>query len=139
MPEARLEDFGSGLTPVSDGWFVVNDIVDNLPTASAGVDVRADFQALAGVGRVLDVDSSGTTPRYRFFDEALPTFLWLRIARDHLRAGGDTGEVWCCPARRQFACERAKVAAAVRLELHLFAESIRESERVVEQAIIDRD
>ena len=24
MPEARLEDFGSGLAPVSDGWFVVN-------------------------------------------------------------------------------------------------------------------
>jgi hypothetical protein len=22
--EARLEDFGSGLTPVSEGWFVVN-------------------------------------------------------------------------------------------------------------------
>ena len=24
MPAARLEDFGSGLTPVTDGWFVVN-------------------------------------------------------------------------------------------------------------------
>jgi uncharacterized cupin superfamily protein len=24
VPEARLEDFGSGLTPVTDGWFVVN-------------------------------------------------------------------------------------------------------------------
>ncbi len=24
MTEARLEDFGSGLTPVTDGWFVVN-------------------------------------------------------------------------------------------------------------------
>lgn len=24
MPEARLEDSGSGLAPVSDGWFVVN-------------------------------------------------------------------------------------------------------------------
>ena len=24
MPEARLEDSGSGLTPVSEGWFVVN-------------------------------------------------------------------------------------------------------------------
>ena len=24
MPEARLEDFGSGLTPVTQGWFVVN-------------------------------------------------------------------------------------------------------------------
>ena len=24
MPEARLEDFGSGLTPASEGWFVVN-------------------------------------------------------------------------------------------------------------------
>ena len=24
MPEARLEDLGSGLTPVTDGWFVVN-------------------------------------------------------------------------------------------------------------------
>ncbi len=24
MPEARLEDVGSGLTPVSEGWFVVN-------------------------------------------------------------------------------------------------------------------
>jgi hypothetical protein len=74
-----------------DGWFSVNDIVENLPTASADVDVKADFHALAGVGRVLDVDQSGTNPRYRFIDEALPTYLWLRIARDHLRAGGDTG------------------------------------------------
>jgi quercetin dioxygenase-like cupin family protein len=24
VPEARLEDFGSGLAPVTDGWFVVN-------------------------------------------------------------------------------------------------------------------
>jgi quercetin dioxygenase-like cupin family protein len=24
VPEAQLEDFGSGLAPVSDGWFVVN-------------------------------------------------------------------------------------------------------------------
>lgn len=24
MPEAQLEDFGSGLVPVSEGWFVVN-------------------------------------------------------------------------------------------------------------------
>ncbi|HEX2376514.1 MAG TPA: cupin domain-containing protein [Gaiellales bacterium] len=24
MPEARLDDFGSGLVPVTDGWFVVN-------------------------------------------------------------------------------------------------------------------
>ncbi len=24
MPEARLEDSGSGLTPVTDGWFIVN-------------------------------------------------------------------------------------------------------------------
>ena len=24
MPEARLEDSGSGLTPVTEGWFVVN-------------------------------------------------------------------------------------------------------------------
>jgi uncharacterized cupin superfamily protein len=24
MPEARLEDFGSGLAPAEDGWFVVN-------------------------------------------------------------------------------------------------------------------
>ena len=24
MPEAQLEDFGSGLAPVTEGWFVVN-------------------------------------------------------------------------------------------------------------------
>ena len=24
VPEAKLEDFGSGLTPVTQGWFVVN-------------------------------------------------------------------------------------------------------------------
>jgi hypothetical protein len=24
VPEARLADFGSGLAPVTDGWFVVN-------------------------------------------------------------------------------------------------------------------
>jgi len=82
-----------------DGWFSVNDIVENLPTAAAGVDVKGDFHALAGVGKVLDVDQSGTNPRYRFIDEALPTYLWLRIARDHLRAGGDTGAMMSTPRK----------------------------------------
>lgn len=76
-----------------DGWFTEADIVENLPPSLNNVDVRAEFDALSRVGRILDVQLDSDPPRYRFIDEALPTYLWLRIARDHLNAGGDTREM----------------------------------------------
>lgn len=76
-----------------DGWFSEGDIVDNLPNHLKAFDVKAEFGALVNVGHVLTVDASLEPPRYRFIDEALPTYLWLRIARDHLKAGRDTGEM----------------------------------------------
>ena len=39
MPEAPLEDFGSGLAPASDGWFVVN-VRDAQWLSSAGGDKK---------------------------------------------------------------------------------------------------
>ena len=75
------------------------DIVDNLPAAMKNYDVRTEFSALAGIGHVLSVDNSVEPPRYRFIDEALPTYLWLRIARDHLKAGREAGEMASAPLK----------------------------------------
>jgi Cdc6-like AAA superfamily ATPase len=82
-----------------DGWFAESDIVDNLPAAMKNYDVRTEFSALAGIGHVLSVDNSVEPPRYRFIDEALPTYLWLRIARDHLKAGREAGEMASAPLK----------------------------------------
>lgn len=76
-----------------DGWFSEADIVENLPPSLNNVDVHAEFAVLSRVGRILDIQPESEPPRYRFVDEALPTYLWLRIARDHLNAGGDTREM----------------------------------------------
>lgn len=76
-----------------DGWFSEGDIVDNLPSHLKSFDVKTEFMALAGIGHVMTIDTSHEPSRYRFIDEALPTYLWLRIARDHLKAGRDTGEM----------------------------------------------
>lgn len=82
-----------------DGWFSEGDIVDNLPNHLKNFDVKTEFGALANIGHVLTVDTSIDPPRYRFIDEALPTYLWLRIARDHLKAGRDTGEMVSQPRK----------------------------------------
>jgi len=76
-----------------DGWFSEADIVENLPANLTHLNVKSEFAALAGIGHVLTTDKTLEPPRYRFIDEAMPTYLWLRIARDHLKAGRDTGEM----------------------------------------------
>lgn len=76
-----------------DGWFTEADISENLPPSLTHVDVKAEFGALAQVARILDIQPDSNPARFRFVDEALPTYLWLRIARDHLNAGGDTREM----------------------------------------------
>ena len=43
MPEARLEDLGSGLTPTNDGWFVVN-VRDAEWWSSDGRGARCGFE-----------------------------------------------------------------------------------------------
>ncbi len=43
MSEARLEDFGSGLAPVTEGWFVVN-VRDAEWLISAGMGARCAFE-----------------------------------------------------------------------------------------------
>jgi uncharacterized cupin superfamily protein len=46
VPEARLEDFGSGLAPVTDGWFVVN-VRDAEWLISEGMGARSAFECEA--------------------------------------------------------------------------------------------
>jgi Cdc6-like AAA superfamily ATPase len=82
-----------------DGWFAESDIVDNLPAHLKSYDVKTEFATLAGIGHVLTIDRTVEPARYKFIDEALPTYLWLRIARDHLKAGRDTGEM-VSPSRK---------------------------------------
>lgn len=76
-----------------DGWFSESDITDNLPAALSGLDVKSEFEGLTRIGRILDVNREIEPTRYRFVDEALPVYLWLRIARDYLKSGRDTGEM----------------------------------------------
>lgn len=71
-----------------DGWFSEGDTLRHLPKGMAPR-CRAELDWLAGEG-ILERDDTGQEPRYRFRDEALPTYLWMLIARDHFREGGNT-------------------------------------------------
>lgn len=73
----------------ADGWFSETNLTGNLPADISGIDVRSELLKLAGQDQILEVDLDGDPPRFRFYDEALPTYLWMRVARDHLREGGD--------------------------------------------------
>ena len=63
----------------------------------------------------------------------------LQVRLQRQDAGGDAGQVRRRPARRRLAGERAEIATAVRLELHLLAQLVREPQRVVEQPLVHRD
>jgi uncharacterized cupin superfamily protein len=71
VPEARLEDLGSGLTPVTDGWFVVN-VRDAEWWSSEGSGARCAFEneygdspvEFAHLGINITVLESGQTGLY---------------------------------------------------------------------------
>ena len=62
MPEARLETFGSGLTPVTQGWFVVNvRDAEWWDSARRGAGARCGFENEYGDSPV-DLPAEVTTP-----------------------------------------------------------------------------
>ncbi len=64
-----------------DGWFSPDDalsLVENCP--SERMTKELNELTLAGV---LERSTDAETARYRFREEPLPTYLWMRIARDH--------------------------------------------------------
>ena len=71
-----------------DGWFTPEDalsLCDNCPPDRMVKDLNE--LTLAGV---LERAAEGEAARYRFREEPLPTYLWMRIARDRLDAGQPT-------------------------------------------------
>lgn len=67
-----------------DGWFAPEDalsLVENCPAERMGKELNE--LTLAGV---LERAADGEAARYRFREEPLPTYLWMRIARDELDA-----------------------------------------------------
>ena len=67
-----------------DGWFAPEDalsLVENCPAERMGKELNE--LTLAGV---LERAADGDAARYRFREEPLPTYLWMRIARDELDA-----------------------------------------------------
>jgi len=68
-----------------DGWFAPEDaqaLLENRPEAGAVLPMLDELTARG----VIERTSDGAAPRYRFREEPLPTYLWMRIARDELRA-----------------------------------------------------
>lgn len=99
--EQRREFVGAAARAAStpDGWFTGEDVAQILPAGGAPATHAAELDRLAATDGMLDVDREGDVLRYRFRDEALPTYLWMMIARDHFRDGGNVGGV-SVPARR---------------------------------------
>ena len=68
-----------------DGWFAPEDalsLCDNCSPERMAKELNE--MTLAGV---LERAAEGETARYRFREEPLPTYLWMRIARDQAGAG----------------------------------------------------
>jgi Cdc6-like AAA superfamily ATPase len=71
----------------ADGWFAAEDV---RLTADAGGDGgERPVETINKWNALFDVDTVGTPQRYRFKDEALPTYLLMAIARDQFRRGGE--------------------------------------------------
>lgn len=71
---------GSG-TP--DGWFSVEDVRPYLDDPKRA-DPAKELERLHGIGHLLDRRDEEGRVSYRIVDEALPLYLWMRIARDRL-------------------------------------------------------
>ena len=68
-----------------DGWFTPKHVLAHLPAGNDPAACAANLERIAGSIDVLEHDQAPEGPRYRFNDEALPTYLWMKIARDHFR------------------------------------------------------
>ncbi len=80
-----------------DGWFAPEDAMSLLVGLPHADRLVAELNELTAVG-VIERSPEGAAPRYRFREEPLPTYLWMRIARDDLdrgpvSAGGPTHSI----------------------------------------------
>lgn len=69
-----------------DGWFAPEDAMSLLSDVPHADRLIAELNELTAVG-VVERSPEGAAPRYRFREEPLPTYLWMRIARDDLNRG----------------------------------------------------
>lgn len=74
----------------ADGWFAAEDVRLSPDSAADSGSVTATMEKW---GELFDVDTAGPARRYRFRDEALPTYLLMAIARDQFRRGADKPKV----------------------------------------------
>lgn len=91
---ALLDGSGNGLlaaiaksASTPDGWFTPALVAENLPTSVSPDSVERDLQRLSSSHNLLERDDEGSQSRFRFRDEALPTYLWLRVASDQFQRG----------------------------------------------------
>ncbi|MBA3896964.1 MAG: ATP-binding protein [Sphingomonadaceae bacterium] len=65
-----------------DGWFTREDVAHQ----SGGHGVEQGIERIVAA-EIIEREQEGDEVRYRFRDEALPTFMWMALARDNLRGG----------------------------------------------------
>lgn len=69
----------------ADGWFMAEHVARYLPAGSNAATCAAELERIAGSSDMLEHEEAPDGVRYRFNDEALPTYLWMKIARDHFQ------------------------------------------------------
>ena len=72
-----------------DGWFSSGQVMRNMPAGTATDGCIAELRKLSVSDGLLEMAEGSDGLRFRFRDEALPTYVWMMIARDHFRDGGD--------------------------------------------------
>jgi len=73
-----------------DGWFTPADLLEKLPPGMSIDDAAGALGEIARRDGLLEREAEAQGVRYRFIDEALPTYLWMLVARRHLAAGDET-------------------------------------------------
>jgi Cdc6-like AAA superfamily ATPase len=87
-PRQALTHAAARAASTPDGWFTPEDALSLLDACPPDrMSKELNEMTLAGV---LERAAEGETARYRFREEPLPTYLWMRIARDH--AGADRSD-----------------------------------------------
>ena len=63
-----------------DGWFTLADVLVRLPAENVAEEVAAGIRHLARIPGLLEAEENVLQARFRFIDEALPTYLWMGVA-----------------------------------------------------------
>lgn len=87
LDAGRRELVGAAARAAStpDGWFAPEDALSLLEPRGSMERLVGELNELAAAG-VLERGTEAPNARYRFREEPLPTYLWMRIARDKLAA-----------------------------------------------------